>query len=66
MRTMSNALVEVIDALKIPYVIGMGEGAGANILLRFGMDHPQRSLGLVLIHCTSSSAGVMEHFRDKV
>jgi len=66
MRTMSNALVEVIDALKIPYVIGMGEGAGANILLRFGMDHPQRSLGLVLIHCTSSSAGVMEHFRDKL
>jgi len=66
MKTMSNGLVEVIDALKIPYVIGMGEGAGANVLLRFGMDHPQRCLGLILIHCTSTSAGVMEHFRDKL
>jgi hypothetical protein len=66
MRTLSNGLVEVLDSLRIPYVIGLGEGAGANILLRFGMDHPQRSLGLILIHCTSTAAGIMEHFRDKL
>ncbi len=66
MRTIGHGLLEVIDALSIPYVIGLGEGAGANILARFGMDYPQRSLGLILIHCTSTVAGVMEYFRDKV
>ncbi len=66
MRTMGNGLAEVIDALAIPYVIGIGEGAGANILARFGMDHPEKCLGLILIHCTSTQAGVMEFFRDKV
>jgi protein NDRG1 len=66
MRTIGHGLMEVIDALSIPYVIGLGEGAGANILARFGMDYPQRSLGLILIHCTSTVAGVMEYFRDKV
>lgn len=63
---MTYGLVEVLDALRVQYVIGMGEGAGANILARFGMDHPQRCLGLILIHCTSTVAGVMEYFRDKV
>lgn len=59
-------MVEVLDALRVPYVIGLGEGAGANILARFGMNHPQRALGLILIHCTSTVAGVMEYFRDKL
>ena len=66
MKTITYGLVEVLDALRVQYVIGMGEGAGANILARFGMDHPQRCLGLILIHCTSTVAGVMEYFRDKV
>lgn len=66
MRTMGHVLAEVLDALHLDYVIGLGEGAGANILARFGMDHPTRCLGLILIHCTSTVAGVMEYFRDKV
>lgn len=66
MRTLGHGLAEVLDALQIPYVIGLGEGAGANILARLGMDHPQRCLGLILIHCTSTVAGVMEYFRDRV
>nr|CAH0098137.1 unnamed protein product [Daphnia galeata] len=66
MRTIGHGLIEVLDALTISYVIGLGEGAGANILARFGMDYPQRSLGLILIHCTSTVAGVMEYFRDKL
>lgn len=66
MKTITYGLVEVLDALRVQYVIGIGEGAGANILARFGMDHPQRCLGLILIHCTSTVAGVMEYFRDKL
>lgn len=63
---LGDGLVDVLDELKLQYVIGIGEGAGANILARFGIAHPQRCLGLALIHCTSTSAGVMEYFRDKV
>lgn len=66
MRTIGHGLAEVLDTLRVSYVIGMGEGAGANIMARFAMDHPQRCLGLILIHCTSTVAGVMEYFRDKV
>ena len=66
MSTISHGLVEVLDALHVSYVIGLGEGAGANILARFGMDHPTRALGLILIHCTSTVAGASEFLRDKV
>lgn len=30
------------------------------------MLHPSRCLGLVLVHPTSTTAGVMEHFKDKI
>lgn len=63
---LGNALIHVLDAFNMEYVIGLGEGAGANILIRFGMAHPQRCLGLILVHCTATSAGVMEYFRDKL
>lgn len=59
-------LIAVLDQLKVNLVIGLGEGAGANILARFGMAYPDRCMGLILIHCTSTTAGVMEHFKDKV
>lgn len=32
-------LVTVLDQLRIKHVIGLGDGAGANILARFGMMH---------------------------
>lgn len=66
MKTIAHGLVEILDVLNVPYIIGLGEGAGANILARMGMEHPQRCLGMILIHCTSTVAGVMEYFRDKV
>lgn len=39
MQMIGEDLVTVLDFLHIKYVIGLGEGAGANILLRFGMAH---------------------------
>lgn len=48
------------------YVIGLGEGAGANVLARFGIAHPSRSLGLILINCTGSAASVIQSFKTKV
>jgi len=66
MQMLGEDLVTVLDFLHIKYVIGLGEGAGANILLRFGMAHPSRCLGLVLINVTAGKTGVMEYFKDKV
>lgn len=38
----------------------MGEGAGANILCRFGLYYPNRCMGLILIDPTASAAGTDE------
>lgn len=65
MQQISEDLPAVLDKLGVKMVIGMGEGAGANILARFGMGSPGRCMGLVLVHCTANTAGVMEHFKDK-
>ncbi|KAJ8025914.1 hypothetical protein HOLleu_33618 [Holothuria leucospilota] len=46
-------------------LIGFGEGAGANILLRFSFSNP-RVLGLILLECTSTAAGFMEWGQEKV
>ncbi|XP_042884847.1 uncharacterized protein ZK1073.1-like isoform X2 [Penaeus japonicus] len=66
MQSIAEDLVAILDQLKVKLVIGLGEGAGANILARFGMAQPERCMGLILIHCTSTTAGVMEHFKDKI
>ncbi|XP_071538717.1 uncharacterized protein ZK1073.1 isoform X3 [Panulirus ornatus] len=66
MQMIAEDLVTVLDKLSVNLVIGLGEGAGANILARFGMAYPDRCMGLILIHCTSTTAGVMEHFKDKL
>lgn len=66
MQTIGEDLVNVLDTLHIKYVIGLGEGAGANILARFGMRHHSRCMGLILLHCTSTTAGIMEYFKDKL
>jgi len=66
MQELGEQLVMVVDQLKVPLVLGLGEGAGANILARFGMAHPTRVLGLVLVHPTSTTAGVMEQIKDKI
>jgi len=65
MQQISEDLPTVMDKMGIKLAIGLGEGAGANILVRFGIAHPSRCMGLVLIHCTAEQAGVMEHFKDK-
>lgn len=65
MQMLGEDLVTVLDFLHIKYVIGLGEGAGANILLRFGMAHPSRCLGLILVNVTAGKTSVMDYFKDK-
>lgn len=66
MQELAEDLIYVLDYFNIKYVITLGEGAGANILTRFCMLYPNRVLGNVLLHCTSTVAGIMEYFNDKI
>jgi protein NDRG1 len=61
-----NVLSDVLNHLNIKSCIGIGEGAGANIVCRFAMEHPNMVNGLVLVHCTSTTAGVKEYIKDKI
>ncbi|XP_023210052.1 uncharacterized protein ZK1073.1-like isoform X1 [Centruroides sculpturatus] len=65
-QILGEDLVSVLDYLKIKLVVGFGEGAGANVLVRFAIAHPSRVLGLVLIHCVATGVGIMEYFKDKI
>ncbi|XP_055317310.1 uncharacterized protein ZK1073.1 isoform X2 [Sitodiplosis mosellana] len=65
LKTLGEDLVTVLDFLHVKYVIGLGEGAGANVLARFGLAHAARCLGLILINCTGSAASVVDSFKTK-
>lgn len=65
-QILGEDLVTVLDFLHVKYVIGLGEGAGANVLARFGLAHPARCLGLILINCTGSATSVFDAFKTKV
>jgi protein NDRG1 len=66
LQGLGEDLVTVLDFLHVKYVIGLGEGAGANTLARFGHAHPSRCLGLILINLTGSAASVLDVFKNKV
>ena len=66
LEDIADELVCVIDYLKIPQIVCMGEGAGANISSLFAIKHPNRCLGVVLIEPIGSSASIFESIRFKV
>ncbi|XP_052227679.1 uncharacterized protein ZK1073.1-like isoform X2 [Dreissena polymorpha] len=66
LQSLGEDLVCVLDQLDVKNVVGLGEGAGANILARFAMAQPNRVLGVCLIHCTGTTAGFMESLKDKI
>lgn len=45
-------------------IIGIGEGAGSNILVRFALAHTSRVLGLILIHLVTAGVGMLEKLKD--
>lgn len=66
LEEIAEELVIILDYLKIPQVVCMGEGAGANISTYFAIKHPSRCLGVVLIEPYGSSATIMESIRHKI
>jgi protein NDRG1 len=70
MPEIASELVLILDHFKIPQVICFGEGAGANICARFGMNNPNRCLGVALIHPSGSTNGafssLVDAFKEKL
>ena len=58
-------LVSVLDHMRIPRVVGLGDGAGANIITRFGMCHPSRVHGIITVNNTAT-APMAQGFMDKL
>ncbi|XP_061378100.1 uncharacterized protein ZK1073.1 isoform X4 [Danaus plexippus] len=65
LQTLGEDLITVLDFLHVRYAVGVGEGAGANVLARCGLAHPRRLLGLVLVNCTASTSSVADAFRSR-
>ncbi|XP_013189035.1 uncharacterized protein ZK1073.1 isoform X4 [Amyelois transitella] len=65
LQTLGEDIITVLDFLHVRYAIGLGEGAGANILARCGLAHPRRLLGLILVNCTGSTSSVADAFRTR-
>ncbi|GAU91930.1 hypothetical protein RvY_04088 [Ramazzottius varieornatus] len=65
LQALSDSLADILNQLHTTYVIGFGEGAGANILIRFAMSYPDQVLGLFLIHPIVTSAGFQERYKGK-
>ncbi|XP_052751115.1 uncharacterized protein ZK1073.1 isoform X9 [Galleria mellonella] len=65
LQTLGEDLITVLDFLHVRYAVGLGEGAGANVLARCGLAHPRRLLGLILVNCTASTSSVADAFRTR-
>ncbi|KAL3072385.1 hypothetical protein niasHT_034069 [Heterodera trifolii] len=64
MDQLGHAMAQVLRHFKISHCFAMGEGAGADICCRFALDFPSMVRGLVLIHCTSTTHGIVEHIKE--
>ncbi|RLU25659.1 hypothetical protein DMN91_001816 [Ooceraea biroi] len=60
MEELAEQLLFVLGHFAIRSVIGFGVGAGANILARFTLAHPEKVNALCLINCVSTQAGWIE------
>ncbi|XP_029164982.1 protein NDRG3 isoform X2 [Nylanderia fulva] len=60
MEELAEQLLFVLGHFGIKSVIGFGVGAGANILSRFALAHPEKVNALCLINCVSTQAGWIE------
>uniref|UniRef100_A0A8C2AG26 N-myc downstream regulated 1 n=1 Tax=Cyprinus carpio TaxID=7962 RepID=A0A8C2AG26_CYPCA len=65
MDQLSETLPMVLQHFSLKSVIGMAVGAGANILTRFALKHPDMVEGLVLINLSAHAEGFLERAAQK-
>ena len=80
MDQMAELMPQVLDHFGLTQCIGLGEGAGADVLCRFAviwgfylmksivsqMNHSETVRGIVLVHCTSTPHSVFEDLKEIV
>ncbi|XP_037640212.1 protein NDRG1-like [Sebastes umbrosus] len=66
MDQLSEALPAVIKHFGLRRVIGLGVGAGAYILAKFALNHPELLDGLVLININPSAEGIIDSVANKI
>ncbi|XP_028985133.1 protein NDRG1-like [Betta splendens] len=66
MDQLSEALPTVLRHFGLRSVIGLGVGAGAYILARFALNHPDLVDGLVLININPNAEGLMHSVANKI
>ncbi|XP_029927511.1 protein NDRG1-like [Myripristis murdjan] len=66
MDQLSETLPTVIKHFGLKSVIGLGVGAGAFILARFALNHPDMVDGLVLININPNAEGLMDTVANKI
>ncbi|KAG1675183.1 Protein NDRG3 [Nymphon striatum] len=57
---LSDMILPVLKHFNLKHIIGLGSGAGANILSRFALNYPEKVDALCLINCSSTAAGWSE------
>lgn len=60
MDEMASQLLFVLSHFGLKSVVGFGIGAGANVLTRFAIAHPEKVGALCLVNCSSTAAGWIE------
>lgn len=60
MDELANQISFVMTHFGLKQFIGFGVGAGANILCRYALNHPERVSALCLVNCVSTQAGWIE------
>lgn len=60
MDELANQITYVMTHFGLKSFIGFGVGAGANVLCRFALAHPEKVSALCLINCNSTQAGWIE------
>ncbi|XP_068591541.1 protein NDRG1-like [Cebidichthys violaceus] len=66
MDQLSEALPAVLKHFGLCRVIGLGVGAGAYILAKFALNHPDLVDGLVLININPNAEGLMDSVASKI
>ncbi|XP_030248504.1 protein NDRG1-like [Sparus aurata] len=66
MDQLSEALPAVLKHFGLRNVIGLGVGAGAYILAKFALNHPDLVDGLVLINVNPNPEGIMDSVANKI
>jgi predicted alpha/beta-fold hydrolase len=66
MDDLAEAVSDVVAHFKLKSFVGLGIGAGASILCRYGLKYPKLVDGLLLVNCFSGKSGWVEWGYEKV